>query len=152
VVFSKTLNPSMTVLAVDGSYASVLGGAPAAAVVLAADVNARTASDPRVAELEARIASAGGTERAALVTRLADVRASVRAEKLGEVAAEFDNVHSIQRAQRVGSVDSIIRPAELRPRIIAAVERGLARAQVTRPDAAGRDDWSGSGRPGPPRP
>lgn len=126
VVFSKTLNPNMTVLAVDGSYASVLGGAPAAAVVFARDVNTRTARDPRVTELEERIASAEGAERGALVTRLADVRASVRAEKLGEVAAEFDGVHSIQRAQRVGSVDAIIRPEELRPQIIAAVERGLA--------------------------
>ncbi|GDY32648.1 ATP-binding protein [Gandjariella thermophila] len=128
VVFSKALNPNMTVLAVDGSYASVLGGAPAAAVVFAAEVKARTAGDPRVAELEARVASAEGAERAALLTRLADVRAQVRAEKLGEVAAEFDSVHSIQRAQRVGSVDAIIRPEELRPQIIAAVERGLARA------------------------
>jgi acetyl-CoA carboxylase carboxyltransferase component len=129
VVFSKALNPNMTVLAVDGSYASVLGGAPAAAVVFASEVDARTAGDQRVTELEARVASAGGPERAPLVTRLADVWASVRAEKLGEVAAEFDSVHSIQRAQRVGSVDSIIRPDELRPQIIAAVERGLARAR-----------------------
>jgi len=56
-----------------------------------------------------------------------DVRASVRAEKLGEVAAEFDGIHSIQRAVEVGSVDAIIRPEELRPRIIEAVENGLAR-------------------------
>jgi hypothetical protein len=120
------LNPNMTVLAVDGSYASVLGGASAAAVVFAADVDARTACDPRVADLEARIASAAGTERASLTSRLTDVRALVRAEKLREVAVEFDRVHSIQRAQRVRSVDSIIQPNELRPRIIAAVERGLA--------------------------
>ncbi|HEU5265151.1 MAG TPA: carboxyl transferase domain-containing protein, partial [Jatrophihabitans sp.] len=33
VVFSKALNPGMTVLALEGSFASVLGGAPAAAVV-----------------------------------------------------------------------------------------------------------------------
>ncbi len=132
VVFSKTLNPNMTVLAVDGSFASVLGGAPAAAVVLAADVNARTASDPRVAELQGRITEAADAERAALVTRLAEVRTSVRAEKLSEVAAEFDSVHSIQRAQRVGSVDEIIRPEELRPQIIAAVERGCARCGITR--------------------
>ncbi|WP_187361522.1 carboxyl transferase domain-containing protein [Phytoactinopolyspora mesophila] len=128
VVFSKALNPNMTVLAVEGSYASVLGGAPAAAVVFAAEVNARTARDPRVSELESRIAEAEGAERGALVTRLADVRASVRAEKLGEVATEFDTVHSIQRAQRIGSVDEIIRPEDLRPRIIAAVERGLAQS------------------------
>jgi hypothetical protein len=79
-----------------------------------------------VARLEAGVASAERTERAALAGRLADARASVRAEKLGEIAAEFDSVHSIQRAQRVGSVDAIIRPAEVRPQIIAAVERGLA--------------------------
>jgi hypothetical protein len=53
VVFSKALNPTMTVLAVEGSFASVIGGAPAAAVVFAGDVNARMAKDPRVAELEA---------------------------------------------------------------------------------------------------
>jgi acetyl-CoA carboxylase carboxyltransferase component len=124
VVFSKALNPNMTVLAVEGSFASVIGGAPAAAVVFAGDVNSRTAKDPRVAELEARIAATTGGERAALVTQLQDVRATVRAEKLSEVAAEFDGVHSIQRAVEVGSVDAIVRPEELRPQIIAAIERG----------------------------
>jgi acetyl-CoA carboxylase carboxyltransferase component len=125
VVFSKALNPNMTVLAVDGSFASVIGGAPAAAVVFAGDVNSRTAKDPRVADLEARVRAASGGERAALVQSLLEVRASVRAEKLGEVAAEFDSVHSIQRAVEVGSVDAIIRPEHLRPEIIAAIERGL---------------------------
>ncbi|MGI5239462.1 carboxyl transferase domain-containing protein [Dactylosporangium sp. CA-139066] len=126
VVFSKALNPNMTVLAVDGSFASVIGGAPAAAVVFSGDVDARTARDPRVAELESQIASATGGQRAALATKLVEVRASVRAEKLSEVASEFDSVHSIQRAVDVGSVDAIIRPEELRPQIIAAIERGLA--------------------------
>ncbi len=127
VVFSKSLNPNMTVLAVEGSFASVIGGAPAAAVVFPAEVNARTAADPRVRELEERIAEVTGAERAPLVAQLQEVRSSVRAEKLGEVAAEFDAVHSIQRAVEVGSVDAIVRPSELRPEIIAAVERGIAR-------------------------
>ena len=52
VVFSKALNSAMTVLAVDGSFASVIGGAPAAAVVFAGDVDRRTARDERVRELE----------------------------------------------------------------------------------------------------
>jgi acetyl/propionyl-CoA carboxylase alpha subunit/acetyl-CoA carboxylase carboxyltransferase component len=130
VVFSKALNPNMTVLAVEGSYASVLGGAPAAAVGFAAEVNARTANDPRVTDMEGRIAESDGAQRADLVAQLADLRTSVRAEKLGEVAAEFDSVHSIQRAQRVGSVDAIVRPEELRPQIIAAVERGLSGPDV----------------------
>ncbi|MEU7982433.1 carboxyl transferase domain-containing protein [Micromonospora sp. NPDC049081] len=125
VVFSKALNPNMTVLALEGSFASVLGGAPAAAVVFSGDVNARTAADLRVRDLEARVAAATGTERAALTAELDETRAAVRAEKLGEVAAEFDRVHNIQRAVEVGSVDAVIRAAELRPRIIEAIESRL---------------------------
>jgi acetyl-CoA carboxylase carboxyltransferase component len=52
----------------------------------------------------------------------------VRAEKLGQVATEFDTIHSIHRAVSVGSVDAVIDPHELRPRIIAALEAGLRRA------------------------
>lgn len=123
VVFSKRLNPEMTVLALEGSFASVIGGAPAAAVVFAGDVSRRTASDPRVAELEARLRSAAAAERAGLQLELADVRAAVRAEKISEVAAEFDGVHDIHRAVRVGSVDRVISVAELRPAIIEAIRR-----------------------------
>ncbi|MEW1589093.1 carboxyl transferase domain-containing protein [Micromonospora vinacea] len=125
VVFSKALNPNMTVLALEGSFASVLGGAPAAAVVFSADVNARTAADPRVRDLEVRTAASAGTERAALTAELDELRSSVRAEKLSEVAAEFDRVHNIHRAVEVGSVDAVIRAAELRPRIIEAIEARL---------------------------
>ncbi|WIX99192.1 biotin carboxylase N-terminal domain-containing protein [Amycolatopsis mongoliensis] len=127
VVFSKALNPNMTVLALEGSFASVLGGAPAAAVVFAGDVNNRTANDPRVTELQARVAAASGAARATLNAQLAELQSSVRAEKVSEVAAEFDRVHSIQRAVEVGSVDAIISAAELRPRIIEAIEHGLKR-------------------------
>ncbi|MBP2706835.1 ATP-grasp domain-containing protein [Microbispora sp. RL4-1S] len=126
VVFSKALNPNMTVLALEGSFASVLGGAPAAAVVFSGEVNHRTATDARVTDLQARISAASGAERAALNAQLAEAQSAVRAEKLGEVAAEFDRVHSIQRAVEVGSVDAIIGVAELRPRIIEAIERGMA--------------------------
>jgi acetyl/propionyl-CoA carboxylase alpha subunit/acetyl-CoA carboxylase carboxyltransferase component len=122
VVFSKALNPNMTVLALEGSFASVLGGAPAAAVVFSRDVDARTASDLRVRDLESRASAAVGTDRAALTAELDELRVSVRAEKLGEVATEFDGVHNIQRAVDVGSVDEVIRAAELRPRVIAAIK------------------------------
>ncbi|WP_329046367.1 ATP-grasp domain-containing protein [Amycolatopsis sp. NBC_01488] len=125
VVFSKALNPNMTVLALEGSFASVLGGAPAAAVVFAGEVAKRTANDPRVTELQTQVAAADAPSRAALSTQLAEVQSSVRAEKVSEIAAEFDRVHSIQRAVEVGSVDAIISTAELRPRIIEAIEHGL---------------------------
>ncbi|MBL1079250.1 ATP-grasp domain-containing protein [Nocardia sp. 2] len=130
VVFSKALNPNMTVLAIDGSFASVLGGAPAAAVVFAGEVSSRTAADPRVRELETRAANATGTDRAVLTAELDEVRSSVRTEKLSDVAAEFDRVHSIRRAVEVGSVDAIIDASQLRPRIIDAIEAGLRVAHL----------------------
>ena len=122
VVFSKVLNPRMTVLAVEGSFASVIGGAPAAAVVFARDVDGRTAADPRVESLQARLAETDGAERAAVATELASVRTAVRAEMLGRVASEFDAVHNIHRAVEVGSVDAVIAAEEIRPRIIASIE------------------------------
>ena len=48
VVFSKKLNVLMEIAAVEGSYASVIGGAPAAATVFAREVRGRTDNDPRV--------------------------------------------------------------------------------------------------------
>jgi acetyl/propionyl-CoA carboxylase alpha subunit/acetyl-CoA carboxylase carboxyltransferase component len=125
VVFSGALNDEMEVLAVEGSYASVIGGAPAAAVVFAGDVAARTEADPRVAEVQNRLAGAADADRGRLRAELDDVRAAVRSEKLGEVAAEFDAIHSIQRALEVGSVDAIIPANRLRPRLIEALERRL---------------------------
>ena len=125
VVFSKALNPRMTVLAVEGSYASVIGGAPAAAVVFAGDVDARTEADERVKTAESRADQASPAERAGLVAAAAETRAAVRAEKLGLVASEFDAVHNIHRAVEVGSVDEVIKASELRPKIIAAIEAGL---------------------------
>jgi acetyl-CoA carboxylase carboxyltransferase component len=126
VVFSKQLNPGMTVLAIEGSFASVLGGAPAAAVVFSGEVDKRAAASPQVRELESRIAGASDRERATLLVELADLRASLRAEKISEVAAEFDGIHNIHRAVEVGSVDAVIEASRLRPEVIAVIERGLA--------------------------
>ena len=125
VVFSKALNPGMTVLALEGSFASVIGGAPAAAVVFAGEVERRTAATPAVRELEERIAEAVGPERSRLVVELDGLWAALRAERISEVAAEFDGVHDIHRAVEVGSVDEVIAAARLRPEVIAVIERGL---------------------------
>jgi acetyl-CoA carboxylase carboxyltransferase component len=125
VVFSGTLNDNMEVIAVEGSYASVIGGAPAAATVFAREVNTRTDADSRVAELKGRSDGAEGDERASLRVALADLRASVRADKLGEVAGEFDRVHTVERALQVGSIDAIIPAVRLRPHLIEALERGM---------------------------
>jgi acetyl/propionyl-CoA carboxylase alpha subunit/acetyl-CoA carboxylase carboxyltransferase component len=126
VVFSKRLHDQMDTAAVAGSFASVIGGAPAAAVVLSREVTARTEQDPRVVSQRERIAAATGKALADAHHDLARITQAVRAEKLREVADEFDDIHDIKRALRVGSVDHIIAPAELRPFIIEALERRLA--------------------------
>ena len=138
MVFSGTLNDNMEVIAVEGSYASVIGGAPAAATVFARDVNARTYADPRVVKLEARLDGAEDDERASLRVAVADLRASVRSDKLGEVAAEFDRVHTVERALRVGSIDAIIPAARLRPHLVEALERGMRRTLEQRLQEADR--------------
>jgi acetyl-CoA carboxylase carboxyltransferase component len=127
VVFSAALNDNLEVAALEGTHASVIGGAPAAAVVFAREVDQRTRKDPRIAELETALADPQRTDRGALRARLDEMRETVRSEKLGEVAEEFDHVHSVQRAQRVGSVHHVIPPERLRPYLIDAVERGMAR-------------------------
>jgi acetyl-CoA carboxylase carboxyltransferase component len=132
VVFSGTLNDQMEVLAVEGSFASVIGGAPAAAVVFTRDVDDRTQRDPRVQAAEAALADASFEDAGARRAELAAIREAVRTEKLGEVAAEFDAVHSVERAREVGSVHRIIDAGALRPELIAAVGRGMGRVDGVR--------------------
>ncbi|MEZ5114968.1 MAG: carboxyl transferase domain-containing protein [Candidatus Nanopelagicales bacterium] len=129
VVFSQKLNPMLETLAVEGSHASVLGGAPAAAVVFAGEVRKRVQADPRIVEMQERIAAAEGSERARLRAELSHLTEQVHGQMLGDVAAEFDEVHSVERAQEVGSVSRIIPAVDLRPALIEAVERGMSRTE-----------------------
>jgi acetyl-CoA carboxylase carboxyltransferase component/biotin carboxyl carrier protein len=126
VVFSKALNPQMEVVAVEGSYASVIGGAPAAATVFAREVRARVNADPRVVAAKKLLAGSTGVEATERRAELAEITEQVRSEKLGEAASEFDAVHTIDRALAMGSVDRIISAADLRPYVIDALERGMA--------------------------
>jgi acetyl-CoA carboxylase carboxyltransferase component len=128
VVFSSVLNDGLEVVAVDGSYASVIGGGPAAAVVFGSEVRKRTEADRRLVDLSSRIAQ-GDQGEARLRAELEQLRPAVRAEKQAEVAGEFDRIHSIERAQQVGSVDRIIAPAELRRYLVEAVGRGIGRTE-----------------------
>ncbi len=129
VVFSKALNPQMEVVAVEGSYASVIGGAPAAATVFAREVRGRVDADPRVVAAKKLLAGTTGAEATERRARLAEITEQVRSEKLGEAAGEFDAVHTIDRALEMGSVDRIISASDLRPYVIDALERGMAKEQ-----------------------
>jgi acetyl/propionyl-CoA carboxylase alpha subunit/acetyl-CoA carboxylase carboxyltransferase component len=129
VVFSSVLNDELEVAAVDGSYASVIGGGPAAAVVFGGEVRKRAEADERIAALRDRIRRRSGGRAIELQAELELLLPQVQAEKQAEVAAEFDKVHSIERAKEVGSVDVIVLPGDLRPYLVGAVERGRTRAR-----------------------
>ena len=51
------------------------------------------------------------------------------------MAAEFEQIHNIERAREVGSVHTIIPAAQLRPYLIEAVERGMAKSAGVAADA-----------------
>jgi acetyl-CoA carboxylase carboxyltransferase component len=127
VVFSKALSDNFEVAALEGAHASVIGGAPAAAVVFAREVDHRAQADQRAATFREQMTEVRGATLAALRSDYERLLEDIRSEKLGEVAAEFDAVHDIERARRVGSVDRIIPPNQLRPYLIDAVERGMQR-------------------------
>jgi acetyl-CoA carboxylase carboxyltransferase component len=108
VVFSRELNPGLRAAALEGSFASVIGGAPAAKVVFAREARARASADSRLAAL----------------TGVARERAfqEILLEKQAEIAQEFDAVHTVERARRVGSLERIVAPARMRPYLLAALQ------------------------------
>ncbi|MEM7675192.1 MAG: carboxyl transferase domain-containing protein, partial [Myxococcota bacterium] len=115
VVFSQRLNERLTASALAGSYASVIGGAPAAHVVFPRLVRKRTMArdDVKAAVNVLEKATASDAHRAR--ERFEEVFRAAEASVQAEVAKEFDAVHSVERAKSVGSLNSILKPSELRP-------------------------------------
>jgi len=115
VVFSKALNDGLHAAALEGSYASVIGGGAAASVVFAREVRLRALRAPEVeaAQRALRAAPSRATQDAydrALEAALLANRA--------ELASEFDAVHSVARARDVGSLDAIVAPSTMRSYLI----------------------------------
>jgi len=140
VVFSKALNETLEVAALEGAFASVIGGAPAAAVVFARDVRKKTVADPELTALRKELDAAGSPERGKLLTRYEELFKKKQADQRGILAEYFDQVHSVARAREVGSIDSIIPPDGLRPYLIEAVERGIERERQRLTESKGETD------------
>lgn len=132
VVFSHALNEQLEVIALEGTFASVIGGAPAAAVVFAGEVDTRARKDPRMETLSQAITKAEGAERNRLRAEWNELFQRVHSEKLGEMAAEFDRIHSVHRALEVGALHRILPPQELRPYLIEAIARGIGKEEAAR--------------------
>lgn len=128
VVFSRALNDQLYAVALEGSYASVIGGSAAATAVFAREVRARTEADDRVRALrEALARTRDPHQRSAAAADLERVREHVALEHHGAVAREFDAVHTVERARAVGSLDDIVPVAELRSTLIGRLDARRAR-------------------------
>jgi acetyl-CoA carboxylase carboxyltransferase component len=125
VVFSQALNPGLRAAALEGSYASVIGGGPAAAVVFGREVRARALADPRVAEAERALRARPGP---AARERYERVLEEVSLEKQTQLAAEFDQIHTVERAQQVGSLSAILPAAKMRAFLAREIGAGARRS------------------------
>ena len=121
VVFSRRLNPSLETIALEGSHASVIGGAPAAAVVFAREVDCAHARGPA----DRRRRAARG-------------RGALRRGPLGEAGRAGRRVrrHPQRRARGRGRLR---RPHHRRRRAAAAPDRrGRARDRARPPRGSPR--------------
>ena len=123
VVFSKSLNPKITALAIEGSFASVIGGAPAAAVVFPRKVRQLVDNDAHLIKLRERLQQVGATEKPLISEKIEKMVSSLTLKKRGVIASQFDGIHNVQRAIDVGSLDSIITASSLRPSIIDVLDQ-----------------------------
>jgi acetyl/propionyl-CoA carboxylase alpha subunit/acetyl-CoA carboxylase carboxyltransferase component len=115
VVFSRRLSSRLEALALEGSYASVIGGGAAAAVVFTRLVSERVAADGSLRAARAALAAAPVEERRRAQGEYEAVLADTRARVQAQVAREFDTVHSVARALEVGSLHAVCSAQALRP-------------------------------------
>ena len=118
VVFSKALNPNVSIIALEGTFVSVIGGDSAAGVVFAG-------------ELKKRVAAALEAEPDA------DPEAVHRRER-DALARQFDQVHDVNRANAMGSIDEVITPSEVRAAVARLIGVERTPTVVEQPEPATR--------------
>jgi acetyl-CoA carboxylase carboxyltransferase component/pyruvate/2-oxoglutarate dehydrogenase complex dihydrolipoamide acyltransferase (E2) component len=119
VVFSRQLNSRLRAVAVEGSFASVIGGAPAATVVFAREVRARVAADARIEASRRKLQDNPSAEERAAFDGL---RRDITIEKRAELADEFDAIHTVERAKLVGSLEDIVEASRIRASLIEMLD------------------------------
>ena len=103
-----------------------IGGGPAAKVVFSREVESRAMASPRVQRLRHELA-----QRPTVASRVAfeEALTEARLAAQAEVAAEFDAIHTVERARDVGSLQQILPLREMRPRLIESLEEALGVAR-----------------------
>ena len=91
-------------------------------MVFARDVQARASSDQRVVAARLALRLRRSTEARAEYEKILD---DVTLEHQAALAAEFDEIHSVERAREVGSLDAIFDASQMRPTLIQQLEAAL---------------------------
>ena len=86
------------------------------------EVNKRVKADQRVLSLQQDISKSSSETSVKLRQELNALSQEIMLEKRGEVASGFDQIHSVQRAVEVGSLDRVIKAQNLRLRIVEELE------------------------------
>ncbi len=128
VVFSRVLNHRMTVAAVEGAFASVIGGAIAVKVVFKGEVKKEVSRLLREDATVRMELSAARSEEERV-----EIEKRVRAEVERKLRNKYDGFHTVERARDVGSVEVIVPAKGLRPWIIEELRSGREayRAELT---------------------
>jgi acetyl-CoA carboxylase carboxyltransferase component len=121
VVFSRRLSNDLKALALEGSFASVIGGGAAAAVVFTRQVAERVDAHPRVKAARAELTDATEDDHRAAREGYESVRADVEAAAQAAFAREFDTIHSVARALEVGSLHEVLPADQMRAVLCASL-------------------------------
>ncbi len=146
VVLSKQLNRHLIILAIEGSRIQVIGGNAAAKVIFHSSICKQAEEDPRVLKIRNLLSKFSNKEKKGEIeeditnkkirsishNKLRELENSLeftRRNVIEEIeireGASFDQIHSVERALKVGSIDAIIPLRTLRQSIIQYQQRGL---------------------------
>lgn len=141
VIFSKQLNRYLRILAIKDSHVKVVGGVVAAKVVFHSQICRKAEENPdvqyiknslssamkevqtdvdqtKIRLIEEKILAFSKQRQSELEESLKVVRRQVIAEIENQEAMSFDQIHNVERALKVGSIDAIAPLKNLRAHII----------------------------------
>jgi uncharacterized protein YhbP (UPF0306 family) len=104
----------------------VIGGGAAAAVVFARRVAEQALGDPRVVAARAALSEASDEARRHAQEAYERTLAMAEVDAQNALAREFDTVHSVERALKVGSLDGILPASELRRALCSRLDAAIA--------------------------
>lgn len=122
VIFSKQLNPNLRILAIEGSSVRVIGGKTAAKVIFRSRIYSEAEENPEVKRIAALLASCTSPRhKIELKNAYKKIFRHIVSELEAKEGELFDQIHSVERALKVGAIDEIV-PLD---RLFESIQRNL---------------------------